>query len=87
MPLDEFPDAIKKTGSEALVLSGTIEPGDEIIKTLLPRLVKEVNVPVFLGGAVVASNFDDLKKSGVLLIGTDTEMGIKQIKKHLAVGS
>ena len=87
MPLDEFPDAIKKTGSEALVLSGTIEPGDEIIKTLLPRLVKEVSVPVFLGGGVVASNFDDLKKSGVLLIGTDTEMGIKQIKKYLGLGS
>ena len=83
MPLDEFPDAVKKTGSEALVLSGTIEPGDEVISRSLPRLVEKLDVPVFIGGNVVASNFDDLKKSGTLLIGTDINMGIKQIKKRL----
>ena len=83
MPLDEFPDAVKKTGSDALVLSGTIEPGGEVISRSLPRLVEKLDVPVFVGGNVVASNFDDLKKSGVLLIGTDIDMGIKQIKKRL----
>jgi len=83
MPLEEFPDAIKKTGADALVLSGTIEPGSEIIKRDLPRLVDSLDIPVFLGGNVVASNFDDLKKSGVLLVGTDIETGIKQIRKQL----
>ena len=83
MPLDEFPDAVKKTGSDALVLSGTIEPGGEVIGRSLPRLVEKLDVPVFVGGNVVASNFDDLKKSGVMLIGTDIDMGIKQIKKCL----
>lgn len=86
MPLDEFPDAVKKTGSDALVLSGTIEPGDEVIRQLLPGLVDKLTVPVFVGGNVVASNFDDLKKSGVLLIGTDIDKGIKQIKKRLDFG-
>ena len=85
MPLDEFPDAVKKTECDALVLSGTIEPGDKVIRQFLPRLVKKLTVPVFIGGNVVASNFDDLKKSGVLLIGTDIDMGIKQIKKRLNV--
>jgi len=84
MPLDEFPDAVKKTESDALVLSGTIEPGGEVISQSLPRLVKKLGVPVFVGGNVVASNFDDLKKSGVLLIGTDVDKGIKQIKKRLS---
>ena len=83
MPLDEFPDAVKKTGSDALVLSGTIEPGGEVIKRALPKLVEKLEVPVFIGGHVVTSNFDDLKKSGVLLIGSDIDMGIKQIKKKL----
>jgi len=86
MPLDEFPDAVKKTESDALVLSGTIEPGGEVISRILPRLVEKLDVPVFVGGNVVASNFDDLKKSGVLLIGTDIDMGIKQIKKRLNFG-
>jgi len=83
MPLGEIPDAVIKTGSDALVLSGTIEPGGEVISRSLPRLVEKLDVPVFVGGNVVASNFDDLKKSGVMLIGTDIDMGIKQIKKHL----
>ena len=83
MPLGEFPDAVKKTGSDALVLSGTVEPGGEVISRSLPRLVEKLDVPVFVGGNVVASNFDDLKKSGALLIGIDIDMGIKQIKKHL----
>lgn len=85
MPLTELPDAIKKTGSDALVLSGTIEPGSVVITEHLPRLVEELDVPVFLGGNVVASNFDELKKSGVLMIGSDIGMGIKQIKKQLNV--
>jgi len=83
MPLEDLPDAVKKTASDALVLSGTIEPGEEIIRKQLPRLVEKLNIPVFLGGNVVASNFDELKKSGVLLIGTDIDTGIKQIKKCL----
>ncbi len=83
MPLGEIPDAVRKTASDALVLSGTIEPGEEIIKGQLPKLVQNLQVPVFLGGNVVASNFDELKKSGVLLIGTDIDTGIKQIKKRL----
>lgn len=86
MPLDEFPDAVKKTASDALVLSGTIEPGNDILKTLLPRLVDKLEVPVFLGGNIVASNFDDLKRSGAILIGTDIDMGIKQMKKRLNFG-
>jgi len=85
MPLNEFSDAIKKTGSDALVLSGTIEPGSDVITEHLPRLVEKLNVPVFLGGSIVASNFDELKKAGVLMIGSDIGMGIKQIKKHLNV--
>lgn len=85
MPLTEFPDAVKKTGSDALVLAGTIEPGSDLITEALPRLVEKLDVPVFLGGSIVASNFDELKKSGVLMIGSDIGMGIKQIKKHLAV--
>jgi len=35
---------------------------------------------------ITAMNFDDLKRSGVLMIGTDIDMGIKQIKKRLDFG-
>ena len=83
MPLDELPAAVEKTGSAALVLSGVIEPENIVITEQLPRLVNELSVPVFLGGGIAANNFDRLKKSGVRLIGTDIETGIKQIATTL----
>ena len=83
MPLKELPAAVRKTGSDALVLSGVIEPKESIIKKQLPWLVQQLQVPVFMGGAITAQNFDSLKKSGMHLIGTDIETGIKQISKSL----
>lgn len=83
MPLEELPAAVSKTGCEALVLSGVIQPEEVIIEEQLPQLVRELSVPVFLGGGIAASNFDRLKKSGVHLIGTDIETGIKQISASL----
>lgn len=83
MPIRELPAAVRKTGSDALVLSGVIEPPEKVINVDLPWLVKELDVPVFLGGAIAASNFDQLRKSGVHAIGSDIETGLKQISKYL----
>jgi DNA-binding transcriptional MerR regulator/methylmalonyl-CoA mutase cobalamin-binding subunit len=83
MPLLELTTAVKKTASDALVLSGIIEPEKVVIDEQLPWLVKEATVPVFLGGGIAASNFDRLKKSGLHLIGTNIELGIKQISNIL----
>jgi DNA-binding transcriptional MerR regulator/methylmalonyl-CoA mutase cobalamin-binding subunit len=86
MPLEELPSAVKKTACDALVLSGIIEPTEGVIKDQLPRLVTKLPVPVFIGGGIAATQFDSLKKSGVQLIGTDIETGIKQISKALKYG-
>src|SRR5210317_295274 len=83
MPLEELPAAVSKTKSDALVLSGVIEPEENVITEQLPRLVSDVSVPVFLGGSIAANNFDRLKKSGVQLIGKDIDTGIKQIAAAL----
>ena len=83
MPLDELPAAANKTKSAALVLSGVIEPERSVIEEQLPWLVRELSVPVFFGGSVAAGHFDSLKKSGIHLIGKDTDTGIKQIAKTL----
>ena len=83
MPLGELPAAVSKTKSAALVLSGIIEPEPGVIEEQLPWLVRELSVPVFFGGSIVAGHFDSLKKSGVHLVGKDIDMGIKQIAKEL----
>lgn len=86
MPLDELPAAIKKTESDALILSGVIQPDDKVISEQLPKLVAGLTVPVFLGGAAAANSFDALKKSGIHLIGTDIEAGLKQVSKYVNMG-
>lgn len=86
MPLEELPAAVSKTESAALVLSGVIEPKHEVIEEQLPWLVRQLAVPVFVGGSIAARNFDTLRKSGVHLIGQDIEMGLKQIEKALKSG-
>ena len=83
MPIREIPSAVKKTGSDAVVLSGVIEPAESVINDDLPWLVEKVSVPVFVGGGIAASNFDQLRKSGVHAIGSDIDTGLKQIAKHL----
>ncbi|MDH3903070.1 MAG: MerR family transcriptional regulator [Xanthomonadales bacterium] len=83
MPLDELPAAVRKTNSAALVLSGVIEPKPGVIEEQLPWLVTQLSVPVFFGGAIAAGHFDNLKKSGVQLIGKNIDTGIKQIAKTL----
>lgn len=83
MPISELPEAAKKTGSDAIVLSGVIEPDEQVVNEELPWLVKEISVPVFVGGLIAASKFDQLRKSGVHAIGSDIDTGLKQISKYL----
>ncbi len=87
MPLSEIPAAVRKTNSDALVLSGVIEPAEKVITEQLPWLTGELSVPVFMGGNIVAGNFDHLKKSGVHAIGSDIDTGLKQIFKLLKPAS
>jgi DNA-binding transcriptional MerR regulator/methylmalonyl-CoA mutase cobalamin-binding subunit len=87
MPLEELPAAVQKTACDAVVLSGIIQLAEDIIKDQLPRLVTKLPVPVFIGGAITATQFDSLKKSGAQLIGTDIETGIKQISNTLRYSS
>jgi cobalamin-dependent methionine synthase I len=83
MPLEELPAAIRKTGSDAVVLSGVIEPPEEVLTRKLPWLVENISVPVFVGGDIAAKNFDILRRSGVQIIGTDIDTGIKQLSETL----
>lgn len=86
MPLEELPAAVTKTDSEALILSGVIEPQQVVIEEQLPWLVRQLSVPVFIGGSIAARSFDTLRKSGAHLIGQDIDMAIKQIEKTIKSG-
>lgn len=83
MPLDELPAAARKTGCEAIVLSGLVAPTLDILDQQLPKLTSEVEVPVFLGGRVSVLAHDALLKAGIHTLGTNLQTGLQRV--HQAV--
>ncbi|MGA9572458.1 MAG: MerR family transcriptional regulator [Lysobacterales bacterium] len=79
MPLEDLPAVAAKTSSRAIILSGTLQPGSAVLDTALPRLVKQSEVPVFLGGYASVKVHDALKRAGVRALGTDLNTGLARL--------
>jgi DNA-binding transcriptional MerR regulator len=80
MPLDDLPDVVKKTGCQAIILSGFLQPGTELLEHALPALARQSQVPVFLGGHASAQVHDMVKRAGVNVLGTDLNSGITKLR-------
>jgi methanogenic corrinoid protein MtbC1 len=83
MPLEELPQAVRKSACSAIVLSGTIQPEADVFKVQLPKLVASADVPVFVGGpcSMVASSA--IERAGALVCGADADIGLAKIAKTL----
>jgi len=80
MPLGDLPGVAKKTGCQAIILSGILQPGTELLDRALPALARQSQVPVFLGGHASAQIHDKLKRAGVNALGTDLNAGIAKLR-------
>ena len=78
MPLEELPAAVRKTGCEAIILSGILHPESELLKAL-PALTGQSDVPVFLGGYASVKVHDALQRAGVIVLGTDLKSGLARL--------
>lgn len=85
MPLEELPAAVRKTGCEAIILSGILLPGSELLMQDLPRLKEQAGVPVFIGGQSSIQVHDVLKRANVQVLGTDINAGLARIREILPV--
>ena len=83
MPLDELPEVLKKRPCDAIVLSGSSVADAETVAEPLSRLVKAIDIPVFVGGEFSVSSCDAVTKAGARALGRDMEHGLKQLRKHL----
>ena len=83
MPLDELPAAARKTGCEAIVLSGVLRPGLDILTRALPDLAKKSPVPVFLGGQASLKVHDALKRSKIVTLGPDLKTGLSRLREFV----
>ncbi|HEY5776011.1 MAG TPA: MerR family transcriptional regulator [Xanthomonadales bacterium] len=85
MPLEDLPAVAAKTGARAIVLSGTLQPGSELLERALPRLAGQTEVPVFVGGHASVKVHDALNKTGVKALGTDLNMGLARLRDVVPV--
>jgi DNA-binding transcriptional MerR regulator len=83
MPLRELPAAVEKTGSAAIILSGLVAPGRQVLEEELPRMIEQVELPVFLGGKASTAAADALRRIGVDVLGTDIAQGMNRLRERV----
>lgn len=84
MPLADLVQVAEKVGCDAVVLSGVVEPDVRVIEEQLPKLVSSVDVPVFVGGQVSVNSVSEIVRSGAIVLGTDIEIGRKNLEIALS---
>jgi DNA-binding transcriptional MerR regulator/methylmalonyl-CoA mutase cobalamin-binding subunit len=86
MPLEDLPAVAAKTGARAIILSGILQPGSEVLKQALPRLAGQSDAPVFVGGHASVKVHDALKRVGIKVLGTDMQTGLARLCEVVPVG-
>ena len=87
MPLEELPAAVRKTGCEAIILSGFLMPDSGLLTRTLPSLKEKAGVPVFIGGQSSIKVHDVLKRARIHVLGTDINAGPARIREVISVES
>ena len=84
LPLGELPDAARKTGAAAVVLSGLVPTPKQIVTNELPQVVERLGIPVFVGGQASVTAFDAFKRAGAEPLGLDVDQGLSRIAETLS---
>jgi len=84
MPLDELAAVVDRSGSVAVVLSGSFPDNFEPCRVALADLAAQLQVPVFVGGRVSVIHNDAISKAGATAVGEDVPRSLRLIKGVLA---
>jgi len=79
MPLRELALTARRAGCDAIVLSGSVIPQDDLLTRELPRLVNQADCPVFIGGSSSVRCSAAIERAGALPLGTDIRSSMKRI--------
>lgn len=85
MPLEDLPVACRRAGSDAVVLSSSVDAEPDVIGPGLTALVAAVSVPVFVGGLTSVRQRDAILAAGATPLGNDIHVGIRRIADILSV--
>lgn len=83
MPLGELAMAARRSGSEAIVLSSSLEMAPELLKKDLPELVRQAGVPVFVGGASALRQHKGIVSAGAIALGVELSAGVRILMSRL----
>lgn len=86
-PLEDLPVVVRRAAIDAVVLSGSIEPGPGLLDESLPKLVAAVRVPVCVGGLTSVKHRDAIVAAGAQPMGADIEHGIRRLRELVAPGA
>ena len=83
-PLEDVVIALRRSGGDAIVISSSVEPAPGFIERALPALVRQVEVPVFVGGVTALHHRQAIAAAGAVALGVELENGVRLIEATLA---
>jgi len=86
-PLQELAAAHQQSQSDALVISSSVGTVPWVYSGDLAALVRQVGVPVFIGGATAVTHRKALVQAGAIPLGTETRSGLGIIMATLGTAA
>lgn len=83
MPISQLPAVVKRTHSQGVVLSGSVECDEAELQTELKLLIRECRVPVYIGGTSSTRYRQAIEEAGAIALGADLTIGLHNLGKQL----
>jgi methylmalonyl-CoA mutase cobalamin-binding subunit len=78
-PFEEVAVAQHNSATDAVVISSSMDPAPGLLERALPKLVQQVNVPVFVGGSTAVRHKRAISAAGAIALGLELEDGVRLI--------
>ena len=82
-PLEQLPAVADRRPCAGIVLSSTSRPSRGVLEDTLPDLVRQVGIPVFLGGKFTATQQRGIEAAGAVYVGETIDGGLQQVSQAL----
>lgn len=86
-PLEDIAVAQRRSECKAIVISSSLEPASGLLERELPVLVRQVDVPVFVGGITALNHRQAIAAAGATALGIELENGVRLIAARLGEGA
>ncbi|MGD9385703.1 MAG: MerR family transcriptional regulator, partial [Thioalkalispiraceae bacterium] len=81
MPIEQLAEVVHRSNSDGVVLSGSIDTDPVQLQAQIKKLVKDTNVPVWIGGKTSEKLKDEIQAAGAHSLGHDLIVGMHKIHK------